>query len=139
MILVYLGQLRRKRKKEDWHFMWCKYHIQPRAFERALLQHMVGVQLVQTPSHSEVGHPRGLCLCTLQLQAIIHHLRTSCTGTMSVKVPDSRINSCLGAHQGHADCMSNIPEILCKIRFTIIGFRCCSQLQEDLSVTVVFR
>lgn len=59
MNLVYLGQFRRKRKKEDWHFMWYKYHIQPRAFERALLQHMVGVQLVQTPSHSEVGHTRG--------------------------------------------------------------------------------
>lgn len=98
MNLVYLGQLRRKRKKGDWHFMWCKYHIQPRAFERALLQHMVGVQLVQTPSHSEVGHPQGLCLCTLQLQAIIHHLLTSCTGVMSVKAPDSRINYYLGAH-----------------------------------------
>lgn len=99
MNLVYLGQLRRKRKK-DWDLMWYKYHIQPRAFERALLQHMVGVQLVQTPSHSEVGHPRGLCLCTLQLQAIIHHLLTSCTGVMSVNAPDSRINCCLGALPG---------------------------------------
>lgn len=61
---------------------------------------MVGVQLVQTPSQSEVGHPRGLCLCTLQLQAITHHLLPSCTGVMSVKASYSLINYCLGAHPG---------------------------------------
>lgn len=140
MNLVYLGQLRRKRKKEDWHFIWYKLHIQPQAFERSPLQHMVGVQLVQTPSHSEVGHPRGLCLCTLQLQAIIHHLLPSCTGVMSVKAPDSRINYCLSAHPGARRLHQHYSwDTFYQIRFTIIGFRHCSQLQEDLSVTVVFR
>lgn len=75
---------------------WCEYNREkngvllswPSSLEQTLPQHMVGVLLVWTTSHSEVGQTcRGWSLCTLQLRNYLHQLLSYTGARFSMTSP----------------------------------------------------
>lgn len=75
---------------------WCEYNREkngvllswPSSLEQTLPQHMVGVLLVWTTGHSEVGQTcRGWSLCTLQLCNYLHQLLSYTGAIFSMTSP----------------------------------------------------